>query len=253
LVHRRGVFRLDADDPDARIELLDVGGDAGDQAAAAHGDEDRIEFAAGLAQDLHADRALAGNHVRIVERMHEHHMSLAHQCQCVLIGGVVNVPVQHHFGTEVHHRLHLDGRRGLRHHDQRRDAALTRRQRHALCMIAGRSADYSALRDRRRQMGNLVVRAAQLEREHRLQVFALEQDLIAQSTRQPRRGIQRRLDGDVVDARLEYALQVIIGHRMRKPGPGAAKLKLLAAAGTAAGRVLSLSRRAPAAGAPAGS
>jgi hypothetical protein len=84
-------------------------------------------------------------------------------------------------------------------------------------------------------MRDLVIGAAQLEGEHRLQIFALEQDPVAQSTRQPGCYLQRRLYGDVVDARLEYALQIIVGQRMRKPGPEAATLKLFAAAGTGAG------------------
>ncbi len=46
-------------------------GDAGDQAAAADGDEDRVDRPLVLAQDLHPDRALPGDHVGIVERVHE--------------------------------------------------------------------------------------------------------------------------------------------------------------------------------------
>ena len=87
------------------------------QAAAADRHEDRVELAAALAQDLHADRALAGDHVRIVERMHEHQAALARERQRVLVGAVVVVAVQHHLAAEVAHRLHLDVRRGLRHDD----------------------------------------------------------------------------------------------------------------------------------------
>ena len=60
------VYRLHADDLDLRAQALDVGGDARDQSAAAHGDEDGVDRAAVLAQDLHADGALAGDHVRVV-------------------------------------------------------------------------------------------------------------------------------------------------------------------------------------------
>jgi hypothetical protein len=56
-----------------------------------------------------------------------------------------------------------------------RHAELLRRQRHALGMVAGRGADHAALALRRRQVGDLVVGAAQLEAEHRLHVLALEQ------------------------------------------------------------------------------
>ena len=37
-----------------------------------------------LAQDLHADGALPGDHVRIVEGMHEHQVALARQLQRML-------------------------------------------------------------------------------------------------------------------------------------------------------------------------
>jgi hypothetical protein len=41
------------------------------QPAAADADEDRVDRRLMLAQDLHADRALAGDHVGVVERVHE--------------------------------------------------------------------------------------------------------------------------------------------------------------------------------------
>ena len=143
--------------------LLDVGADAGDQAAATHRHEDRIDLTAGLLHDLHADGALAGDHVRIVERMHEGHVALARQRERLLIGGIEDVPVQHHLGSQIACRLHLDGRGGLGHHDQRRHAAPTRCQRYALRVVARRGADHAASRDGRRQVRDLVVGAAQLE------------------------------------------------------------------------------------------
>ena len=69
--HRVGVDRLHADDLDRRAQPLHVGGDAGDQPAAADRHEDRVDRPGVLAQDLHADRALPGDHVRVVVGMHE--------------------------------------------------------------------------------------------------------------------------------------------------------------------------------------
>ena len=74
LRHGIGVDGLDADDLDFRAQALDVGGDAGDQPAAADAAEhgvDRPVVARVLAQDFHADGALAGDHVGIVEGMDE--------------------------------------------------------------------------------------------------------------------------------------------------------------------------------------
>jgi hypothetical protein len=73
--------------------------------------------------------------------------------------------------------LHLWGR--YRHHDDRLDAHARGRQRHALSMIPRRRCNYAALQRFGRNMRHLVVRAAHLEREHRLVVFALQVNRIA--------------------------------------------------------------------------
>ena len=158
-----------------------------------------------------------GDHVRIVERMDERQLAFARERQRVLVGVVEVVAVQHHLAAEVEHRLHLDLRRGLRHHDHRGDAAPARRQRHALRVVAGRGADHAARRDRLvDEVRDLVVGAAQLEREDRLQVLALEEARRLPS-RATRRGAASSgdLDGDVVDARLEDAFDVTFLHGNR--------------------------------------
>jgi putative FmdB family regulatory protein len=50
-----------------------------------------------------------------------------------------------------------------------------------------------------RQMRDLVVGAAEFEAEDRLQILALQQDLRTHAGRQQRRGLERRLAGDVID------------------------------------------------------
>ena len=69
--HRVRIDRLHADDPDFRADALHVRGDPGDQPATAHRDENRVDRALPLAQDLHADRALTCDHIRIVVGMDE--------------------------------------------------------------------------------------------------------------------------------------------------------------------------------------
>ena len=130
--------------------------------------------------------------------------------QRVIVSLVVLVAVQDHLAAEVDHRLHLDARRGLRHHDRRRDAAPPGGERDALRMVAGRGADHAAPGDGLGKMRDLVVRAAHLEREHRLQVLALEQHGVAQTPAQPRRVLERRLDRDVIHARLENAFEILV-------------------------------------------
>ncbi len=71
LLQAVGVVRLDADDPDLGPQVFHIGGNAGDQATPAHGDEDGIEPPRMLAQDLHGHGALAGDDVRVVIGRHE--------------------------------------------------------------------------------------------------------------------------------------------------------------------------------------
>ena len=109
-MHRRRVLRLDADDAHPRREILHVGRDAGDEAAAADRHEDRVEIALMLAQHLDRNRALARDHVRIVERMDEGEVALAREYRRVLVRLVVVIALEHDLGAEIHHRLHLDVR-----------------------------------------------------------------------------------------------------------------------------------------------
>ena len=78
--------------------------------------------------------------------MHEHQIALARELERPLERRVVVIAVQHHLAAQIDDRLHLDLRGGLRHDDRGRDAAPPRRQRHALRMIARRSAHHAALR-----------------------------------------------------------------------------------------------------------
>ena len=132
--------------------------------------------------------------------------------QRMLEGVVEVVAPQHDLAAEVEHGLHLDVRRGLRHHDHRGDATTARRERDALGMVAGGGADHAAACDLVVDAGNLVVGAAELERKDRLQVFALEQDVVAEAATQAPGRLERRFDGDVVDARLEDAFDVTFLH-----------------------------------------
>ena len=65
-----GRLGLDANDLYARPPCFDHRPDAGDQAAAADGHDNRVD-ARGLVKNLEGDRSLAGDHVLVVERMNE--------------------------------------------------------------------------------------------------------------------------------------------------------------------------------------
>ena len=144
--------------------------------------------------------------------MHEHQVALARELQGAVERAVVVIAVQHHLGAKVEDRLHLDVGSGLRHDDHRGDAAAVRGERHALGVIAGGGAHHAATGSQLGQVSDAVVGAAQLEREHRLQVLALEQHAVPEPAREPCRKLEGRFDGDVVDARLENSLDVGTRH-----------------------------------------
>ena len=68
-VHGVGARGLDADDLDVRAQPLDVGRDAGDEAAAADRDEDGVDWLRALPKDLEADRALPGDDERALSQV----------------------------------------------------------------------------------------------------------------------------------------------------------------------------------------
>src|SRR5690606_4675286 len=202
VVHARRLDGLDADHGDLRVELLDVRADAGDEPAAADGNEYRGWRPLPLARELEGDRALARDHVGIRERVHECEPLLGGELHRALVRLVVGVPMQHRLALQRATRIHLDGGGALRHHDHGAPAPLARGERDALRVVAGGAADHALRQLVRRHLRNLVERAPALEREDGLQVLALQPDVAAEAARQAQRVIERRLDRDVVDAGL---------------------------------------------------
>ena len=74
-------------------------------------------------------------------------------------------------------------------------------------MVAGAGGDDAARPLLVGQVRDLVVGAAQLEAEDRLQVLALEQHLVAETLGQPRRRVERRLARHVVDAAGQHVVE----------------------------------------------
>jgi hypothetical protein len=206
-IHAGRVLGFDTDDLDARIQGLGVRRDAADQAAAADGDEDRIDLIAMLlAQDFHCDRALPRDHVHVVERMHEQQVSLARQLRRVLLRLIEILAVQHDLAAKVLYRLDLDVGSRQRHHDHRGYAARAGAKRDTLRVVAGGRANDTALCHGRRELRNFVISAADLERKHRLKVLTLQVHLVRKAAGQARGDFERRLDRHVVDFRLQDSL-----------------------------------------------
>ncbi|MNM97621.1 hypothetical protein D3C81_1101310 [compost metagenome] len=195
------MFRLDANDAHLRPQVFDVGGDTRDQPAAAHRHEDRLQRPLVLAQDFHGHRALPRDHLRVVERRYKGATGLQGQVQCIGQCKRKAFAVQHRIGAATAHPDDLQLRCRAGHDDGGVDPQFPRGQRHALRMIAGRSRDHADSLLRFAQLHQLVVGAADLEGKGRLQVFALEQDLVAQGFGQGRSRLQRRAHGQFIHRR----------------------------------------------------
>ena len=152
-----------------------------------------------LAQDLHADRPLACNDIRIVIRMDEGETSLRLKPTGLGVGLVKALAVEDHTATLPSHSLNFDRGGGARHHDGGLSTQPLSRESHALSMIARRSTDHPTLESLPWQARHLGVGAAQLEREYRLKVLALEPNRASQALRQARHGIERALDRHIIN------------------------------------------------------
>ena len=146
-----------------------------------------------LLEDLERHRALAGDHVRVVERMDER-QAFARGDRLGLGARFGQVgAVQHDRRAELAAVGHLDQRGELRHDDGHRNAEQRAVIGDALRVVAGRRGDHAALALRRRQLQQRVARAALLEAAGALQVVELAVDVRAGQLRQRDRLDARRL------------------------------------------------------------
>ena len=136
-----------------------------------------------LLQQLHRQRALPGNHRRMIERRHEGHALLLGKLDRLRFGLVEIGAVQQHFAAETAHRIHFDVRGGHRHHDQRFNAQPFTGEGYALRVVAGRSRYDAARLLLLVQPGDHRIGPAQLEAVHRLAIFALHQNGVAEARR----------------------------------------------------------------------
>ncbi|MNE89640.1 hypothetical protein D3C80_1870730 [compost metagenome] len=101
---------LHTDDADIRPQVFDVRRDTGDQAAAPHRNENRIQRPLVLAQDFHGHGALAGDHIRVVEGRDEGATGLPGQVQGVLQGERETVAMQQRIRATATHSDDLERR-----------------------------------------------------------------------------------------------------------------------------------------------
>jgi len=136
-LHAGRIVGLDPDHLDVGPQELDESRHAGRKAAAPDRHEDGLERARMLLQDLGADRALAGDHIGIVVRVHEGEAARVAEVDCMAVGLVEIVAVDHGMATPRLDARDLDARRRARHHDSGGDAELLGREGDALGVVTG--------------------------------------------------------------------------------------------------------------------
>jgi hypothetical protein len=211
--HRVRVLGLNAEDAHLGTELLHHRRHARREAAAADRDEDRRQVARRLMQDLEADRRLAGDDVEIVVGRNQDHAGLARDLLRVRRRDRVVVADELDRRTEPRDRAHLDRRRGARHHDPAPHAEAPGRECDALRVVARRGGDRAGGAIALAEAGHAIVGAADLEREDRRQVLALQEHRSLEATRERLHRIERRrLRQHLRDARVERALEHVVHH-----------------------------------------
>src|SRR5262249_59516875 len=113
----------------------------------------------------------------------------------------VGIAMQAHLRAARAYRIDLDAWRGHRHDDGGAAAQALGGKRDALRVVAGARGNDAAREARARQSRHLVVGAAQLEREYRLEILALDEQAVLQPLREGPRRLERRFPRHVVDPR----------------------------------------------------
>ena len=183
---------LHADDLHAGIDLLDARGHTGEQSAAAGRHDDDIRRGQ-VAEDLQTERALTRNDLGVVVRVQERGVLLLADLARLGIGVVIAVAREHDGRTVALGGLRLGDGRGLGHDDRGRDAEAVRGVGHALRVVSGGRGDDRAGLAALDKGGDLVARAADLERAGLLAVFVLEIDIAARHGRERGRQVELRV------------------------------------------------------------
>ena len=184
---------LHADDFDLRVDRLRADRHARYQPAAADRNDEHVEVRR-LRQHFEPERALPGDHRRIVERMHQRQMSTTPLFERKRARFVELAAEQNHFRIEHTRLLDFCVRRRPRHHDAGRNAEPAAMVRNRLRVVAGRHRDHAATALFRCQIQQAIQRAAFFERRRELMIFELQINLRAGQRRQRFRMFERRQD-----------------------------------------------------------
>ena len=100
---------------------------------------------------------------------------------CILGCFIVSIAVQEDTGTPIAHSIDLDARCVASHYDVGVDIELRGRKRYTLRVVTSRGRNHASGAFLGSELYHFVVRATQLERVDRLQVFAFERHLLIES------------------------------------------------------------------------
>ena len=116
-IHRIRIDRLNADHANLRHDGFHISSDAGNKPAASDGHEDGCQVARMLPHDFVRDRALTGNHQRIIKRMHEREPTVL--CKVITMKLRLRIVIAHKDNLRIERldRFHFDIRCGFGHHD----------------------------------------------------------------------------------------------------------------------------------------
>ncbi len=187
-----------ADHADLGVVELGERGDAAGKAAAAHGNQDGVDERQ-LLDDLHGDGALAGGDGLVVKGRDIGETLLLGELDGVRLSLVEHVAVQHDLGAVALGALDLDERGGGGHDHDGAGAGVCGGIGHALRVVACARSDHAAVELLLRELGNLVVGAAQLVGTRALHVLGLEPHAVAAAGRKARALHELGCLGDLFD------------------------------------------------------
>lgn len=171
-------LRLHTDYLNARVNLLDAGRNARNQAAAARRHKNHIDCRQ-VGKDFQRNGALSGHHVLIVKGVDKLRALFVHNFACLGIRFVVDRAVQHHLGAVALGRGDFGDGRRARHDDRGRYADLRGGKGHALRVVARRRSHNGLKAALLITFHDLVVCTAHLKRAGFLLVFVFQIDLRA--------------------------------------------------------------------------
>ena len=176
LVHAGCTACLYAVNLDIRVQLLNGKCHAGDQSAAANGD-DHCVHVCHLIQNFQTDGALSGDDVFIVERMNKGVVVFFLKLHSLVVGIVIDTLDHADLCTVTLGSFYLGDRRTVRQADERLHVVLCRSQSHTLCVVAGRAGDDTPCLFFFCQLGHHVIGTANLERTGDLQVLCFQKQI----------------------------------------------------------------------------